>query len=243
MLMLAACFCTSKGDADAATAELVGTHDFCSANADNHLEVVKCVHQMAIKKGEVAASVYRVEKDIQAAKHMCIMDRPTAMPATTARQPVAGDWVRPKHNPQDHATLCLRLRWKKFEDDGKCGWEMNTEDKAQVLVTDAAGKFRLTNPRSGRESAMTPWKDWRFDDTVFTAIKETVTNLKTDCAKVMFSLYSSQTDIKDISVQIQELHGKDVPKKLQELQDKISVANERLDAVHDLKKRYDQTCR
>lgn len=220
------------------------THDVCNnGDADNHVETVQCQHQMAIKKGEVAARVWKVEQDIKVTKDLCIMVRPEIKPATTERQPVKGDWVRPKRAPTDHARVCLPLRWKKFEDDDKCGWEMKAEDKAQVLVTDAAGKFRLSNPTTGKQSAMTAWENWTYDDTVFDGIKEDVINLKIDCEKVVFSLYSSQTDIKNVAEQLQELHGKEVQGQLRALQEKLKVADERLEKVHVLKSRYDQVCR
>jgi len=198
---------------------------------------------MAIKKGEVAARVWRIDQDIKAAKDMCLMRRPEAMPSTTTRRPVKGDWVRVKIAPHDNEMVCLDLRWKKYDKDNKCGWKMTGEDRAQVLVTDAIGNFRLANPGSAKQSAMTPWKNWRYDDTVLVGIKEDVTNLKMDCEKMVFALYSSQTDIKDVSEEIQELHGQKAQGKLQELQDKISIADKRLEQVRVLKNRYDQVCR
>jgi len=241
LLVLAAFVSLPQGDAR--SVGLAVTYDQCSGVVDNHVQEVKCQHQMAIKKGEVAARIWRVEQDIQKAKAMCIMTRPEAMPSTTARQPVKGDWMRPKH-AQKKSMVCLPLRWKKFEDDAKCAWQMTAEDKAQVLVIQEAGSsFRLANPRDGRQSAMTSWENWRYDDTVLVGMKEEATNLKMDCEKVIFSLYSSQTDIKDVSEEIQELHGKTVQGKLQDLQDKISIADQRLEEVYDLKHRFDQVCR
>lgn len=221
-----------------------------SCGVDNHVELVRDQHQHAIKKGEVAAKVWKVERDIMAAKDLCIMRRPTSMPSTTDRQPVRGDLVRPKHVPKDHGTVCLPLRFKKFEDDAKCGWEMAPEDAARVWETDEKNsKFRLVVGENGRQSAMTPWQNWRYDDSVLTRDRKDIINLKTDCEKVVFSLYSIQTDIKDTSLQIQDLNGKKgdhtitSAKKLEDLQDQIKIANERLEQIRVLKQRYDRRIR
>jgi len=238
--------------------------------SDDHVKLVQDIHKLAIRKGEVAAKMWKAEQDIKSAKDMCAMPAPTSMPSTTQRQPVRGDWVRPKMQQglsdrllKPDSRVCLPLRWKKFEDDAKCGWQMPAKEKVQVLEVDATTqKFRLkqlSDHSSGdhRQSDMTSWQNWEYDDSVLVGVLEKVTNLKADCEKAIFSLYSSQTDLQDTNEELQDLskkHGshminapieddREDLQKLQELEKKIDVANERLEQVRVLKKRYLQTCR
>jgi len=237
---------------------------------EDHVALVRDLHKLAIRKGEVAAKMWKAEQDIKSAKDMCAMPAPSYMPSTTQRQPVRGDWVRPKMQQglsdrplKPNSMVCLPLRWKKYEDDAKCGWQMPAKDKVQVLEVDGTtGKFRLKqlsdhSPGDHRQSGMTSWQNWQYDDSVRVGVLEKVTNLKADCEKAIFSLYSSQTDLQDTAEQLQDLSKKhdsqmiNAPvqpdredlQKLQELENKIGVANERLEQVRVLKKRYLQTCR
>lgn len=163
----------------------------------------------------------------------------------------------------DHTKVCLPLRWKKDEDSVKCGWKMKNDDKAEVVETDGkGGKFRLSNPTTHRPSAMTSWANWRYDNTVLVGIMEDVTNLKADCEKAVFSLYSIQTDIRDTTQELEDLPrevGNEMVNspmtsaqvasrsehlhKLDLLQGKLDIANERLQQVWTLKKRYDTVMR
>merc|ERR1719478_1808272 len=107
---------------------------------------------------------------------------------------------------------------------------MDATGKAQVVATDNIGNFILANPTSGRQSLMTSWENWLYDDSVLVGMREDITNLKADCEKTVFSLYNIQTAIRDDSAQIQDLQGNDqttAQKKLQELQDHIQVASKR----------------
>jgi len=256
MLIFAMLMATAKVEASSANA--------CDGNLTNHVEVTRDLHHTAIQKGAMAAKVWKVDQGIKAAKDVCVMRSPEErkggeriMPSLAERHPVKGDWVRPKNN---QSRTCLPLRWPKYEDDDRCGWEMKSEDKTQVLVIDATtSKFRLKNPTDGRPSSFETWENWNYDDTVLVGIKETVTNLKMDCEKVVFSLYSVQTDITDLSQEIDDLHAaqgdtmlnahiKSHDKELQdqkfkELQSEINIANERLEQIHVLNTRYDQVCR
>jgi len=244
MLIFAILGSTAKVEASSA--------DACDGNVTNHVEVTRHLHHTAIQKGAMAAKVWKVEQGIKAAKDVCIMRSPSNMPSLAERHPVKGDWVRTK---SVRSRVCLPLRWPKYEDDEKCGWEMKREDKTQVLVTDGTGKFRLANPTDGRQTSMESWENWHYDNTVLVGIKETVTNLKADCEKVVFSLYAIETDIRDTSQQIDDLHmaqgdnmlnaqmkSREV-QKFKDLQDKINIANERLELIHVLNTRYNQVCR
>lgn len=238
--------------------------------SDDHVKLVQDIHKLAIRKGEVAATMWKAEQDIKSAKDMCAMPAPSSMPSTTQRQPVRGDWVRPKMQQglsdrllKPDSRVCLPLRWKKYEDDAKCGWQLPAKEKVQVLEVDATTqKFRLKqlsdhSPGDHRQSDMTSWQNWEYDESVLVGVLEKVTNLKADCEKAIFSLYSSQTDLQDTAEELQDLSKKhdsqmiNAPiepqredlQKLQELEKKIGVANERLEQVRVLKKRYLQTCR
>jgi len=244
MLILAMLVSTAKGEASSSGA---------CRNMTDHVEVTRHLHHTAIQKGAMAAKVWKVEQGITAAKDVRIMRSPINMPSLQRRHPVEGDWVRPK---SERSRTCLTLRWPKYEDDEKCGWEMQRTDRTQVLAIDAGvGKFRLANPTDSRQSAMTSWENWRYDNSVLTGITETVTNLKADCEKVVFSLYSSQTDIRATSQEIEDWHAaqgdqmlnaqmklRDL-QKFKDLQDKVDVANERLEQIHVLNTRYDKVCR
>lgn len=249
MLIFAMLVATAKVEASFANA--------CDGNMTDHVEVTRHFHQTAIQKGAMAAKVWKVEQGIKAAKDVCIMRSPNDMPSLAKRHPVEGDRVRTKSH---RSRVCLPLRWPKYEDDDACGWEMKKEDTAQVLVTDpTTSKFRLTNPTDGRPSSFESWENWHYDHTVLAGIKETVTNLKADCEKVVFSLYSIQTAIRDTSQQIDDLHAaqgdvmlnaqmKSHDKELQDqkfkqLQSDITIADERLEQIHVLNTRYNQVCR
>lgn len=267
MLICATFASTAEGESISANpgksifAKPATSRDACDGTPENHVCMVRKIHHKAVRKGEVAAKVwtkvYQVEQDIKAAKDVCIMSKPRNMPSTTQRHPVEGDWVRPKSVlTKDKKRVCLPLRWKKYEDDATCGWQMQTDDKAKVLVTDGKGMFRLADPRNARESAMESWENWQYDNSVLVGMMEKITNLKADCEKVVFSLYTSQTDINDTSEQIKDLHDEEKSvgminaemksqelKKFKELQEKIDIANDRLGQLNTLKERYERTCR
>lgn len=241
LLMVGMCFAATSGEV------LFGkpaeaTKNDCSAN--EHVVSVKDAHDVAIKKGEIASRVWKINHDIMAAKDLCVMPRPSAMPSTTERQPVVGDWVRTKNAPSNHL-VCLPLRRKKAEDSATCGWHMRPDERVKVVAIDQKGNFRLASPVDDRQSIWTPWKNWRYDETVLTGILEDVTNLKADCEKMVFAAYTSQADIKVTSQEIQELRekGDHMDKLHQDLQEKFATAQNRLEDIYILKRRYDQQCR
>jgi hypothetical protein len=216
---------------------------------DNHVDMVRAVSQ----KGKLASQVWKVEQDILAARDMCIMNRPGTVPSTRHRLPRKDDWVRPQKVPKGQSIICLPLRFKKYEEmvDDKCEWAMNAGDKVQVVTTDGIGNFILANPGNGRQSLMTPWEKWRYDDSVLDGMKTEVIDLKTDCEKTMFSLYSVQTAVKDTyhllnEAQLVNQKGDELRRsqtQLRTLQEHLKVAHERLQEVHDLKESYDRVCR